>query len=1222
MNKNPFAPQPSYNPPQPPLPPGPPPPQPSQPDYSAYWAAAAAAQSHATPSYNAQWPGSAAPAPAAPARPPAEQSNLYANYGYGGQQSFQWQAQQQQQRAPQIQFQPPQPQPPPPQQYNPYQPQQAAAFAQPYVPQAGPTPLPPPPIVQQPYAPPQHQQQQQRQFFPPPQRHNQPHQPQHQQHQQFAHGVHHTPPQHLPPAKRIKYEASGPHARPPPQQVPPPPQPQFQPPPPPPGPMGQQSQMGGGFGAGRPNGQGGSMPRGGGPGGRGGGGAGRGRGGNMGNNRGGSGRGRGGSMYNSSGRGGGQGGQQLKGHGSRGNFGGNRDYGNRRGGSFSGGGSGGVSGGGHGHQQGAGGSYRGRGQGPNYGSNYTRGGRHESGGTFGSRDGVMSSSFVSTTSSSGKKDENRRTLTDFKIVGLEVRELDWSWGVLPSAEVPAKDEPTDAEHVPPMASPQNEDETSNAEPAQGPVEAPATSTDSAPSQPAKQESDDAVPIKGEPSTAGDTTEPSTPAPSSVPTTKALSDMPAPSPPPSRIRIYFHTPVTPDDSHPIPHGTGSFNLASSSDAGTRKGKRKKLEDDDGDIEERRAPPPPPGGQHERAMSVEGVDRDSVAPSVAETTSEGDWLMAAIGEDEGDEADGEGDLHVSEVDPQADGDGSGYVAETEDGNIGGTGSDHDHDHVDEGESGLSNHDSVPEDPPGLGDGQLLDDAHSALAASREAGAKGSSDAPSGSTGAGGAVQELNGHGSVAIPHPEQQSPEPPGVAVVVQEQSDVAVKPAAEPAPSAVSLDVPIVAVSDASDSTVASSHASADSVIAPPEPTVTAAEQSADSVSSPDAQVPPSTQPDSITSSADGGDLPLTQEISFGDVRSSTLNDDTAYDSATQVETQIDELASPEATTLISGSSISTYGELNQLPLKADPHPGLPTPSANRLSISYAGGTKRLVINAEVVESLKVFRAEGRIEVRMTLEKEETNGLNGVLIESLSEATKSYTPLETLSAAVESDSTVPPFSKATLPCKVILLVHLDTERPLSEPKWVKSGDVQEWLKSMFGRMFWVAGDAAEGWEKKIEVVDPDPAPTIWTVLEGWSVNSPVGTLTERQRFLRTHMTESDNILEILLRLVRGERATPFSQSSPAISAPSISGPLLSALSQGSAHGAQQTHVSLAVLAMVRMAVEYAKRAVGEEKGKSEVEERVGEIIRCLPSHLLYKSLDGIFKEWKVEKKGGR
>lgn len=141
-----------------------------------------------------------------------------------------------------------------------------------------------------------------------------------------------------------------------------------------------------------------------------------------------------------------------------------------------------------------------------------------------------------------------------------------------------------------------------------------------------------------------------------------------------------------------------------------------------------------------------------------------------------------------------------------------------------------------------------------------------------------------------------------------------------------------------------------------------------------------------------------------------------------------------------------------------------------------------------------------------------------------------------------------------------------------------------------------------------------------MLEAWAINSNVGQTTERQRFLRTHMTETDNILEILLRLVRGERAS-YSQSTSVISAPSVSGPLLSALSQGSAHGAQQTHVSLAVLAMFRLAVEFAKKADGED-GRVVVEERVGEIIRCLPSHLIYKSLDGIFKEWRVEKKGGR
>ena len=70
-------------------------------------------------------------------------------------------------------------------------------------------------------------------------------------------------------------------------------------------------------------------------------------------------------------------------------------------------------------------------------------------------------------------------------------------------------------------------------------------------------------------------------------------------------------------------------------------------------------------------------------------------------------------------------------------------------------------------------------------------------------------------------------------------------------------------------------------------------------------------------------------------------------------------------------------------------------------------------------------------------------------------------------------TLPPFWRLVLPATVTLSLYLDTERPLSEPKWAKTGDVQEWLRSMFGRMFWVAGEAAEGWEKKIHVVDPDP-----------------------------------------------------------------------------------------------------------------------------------------------------
>ena len=119
-----------------------------------------------------------------------------------------------------------------------------------------------------------------------------------------------------------------------------------------------------------------------------------------------------------------------------------------------------------------------------------------------------------------------------------------------------------------------------------------------------------------------------------------------------------------------------------------------------------------------------------------------------------------------------------------------------------------------------------------------------------------------------------------------------------------------------------------------------------------------------------------------------------------------------------------------------------------------------------------------------------------------------------------------------------------------------------------------------------------------------------------------MTDSNNVLEVLLRLVRGERATPFSQNGSVSSTSSLSGPLLAAWDPASPHAAQQSHVSLAVIALVRLAEQFAEQVAGEGKGKTQVDDRVGEIIKSLPSHLLYKSLDGMFKEWRAEKKGGR
>jgi len=89
-------------------------------------------------------------------------------------------------------------------------------------------------------------------------------------------------------------------------------------------------------------------------------------------------------------------------------------------------------------------------------------------------------------------------------------------------------------------------------------------------------------------------------------------------------------------------------------------------------------------------------------------------------------------------------------------------------------------------------------------------------------------------------------------------------------------------------------------------------------------------------------------------------------------------ASPASNTLQTTSSASTQGDSPTVPQKSDIPSGR-TPSANRLSISYAGGNRRLVIDAEVVQSFKLFRQEGRVEVIIYLEKETEDCLKGIVV---------------------------------------------------------------------------------------------------------------------------------------------------------------------------------------------------------------------------------------------------
>jgi len=116
-----------------------------------------------------------------------------------------------------------------------------------------------------------------------------------------------------------------------------------------------------------------------------------------------------------------------------------------------------------------------------------------------------------------------------------------------------------------------------------------------------------------------------------------------------------------------------------------------------------------------------------------------------------------------------------------------------------------------------------------------------------------------------------------------------------------------------------------------------------------------------------------------------------------------------------------------------------------------------------------------------------------------------------------------------------------------------------------------------------------------------------------------MAETDNILEILLRLCVGN-VQPLYAAAPAISPPSVAGPLRAALSPGSPHSAQQTHVSLAVLAVWRMTIEYALRHSRRRSYRGRG--APGEIIRCLlhiyciRAWTAFSRMEGREEEWQM------
>lgn len=257
-------------------------------------------------------------------------------------------------------------------------------------------------------------------------------------------------------------------------------------------------------------------------------------------------------------------------------------------------------------------------------------------------------------------------------------------------------------------------------------------------------------------------------------------------------------------------------------------------------------------------------------------------------------------------------------------------------------------------------------------------------------------------------------------------------------------------------------------------------------------------------------------------------------------------------------------------------------------------------------------------------------------------------------------------------KTTIIVTLDRFSPATG-EWLKSGEVDEWLATLSGSSpAAVAAVAAtssasaaaaattqHAWTGKIRVLDPDPPPTMQDVYAEWSSRSFLGSGRDRRRFIQEYLQTSRGQIEILCRLVRGERASSSSSTNASGAAsPSLAsyatagaggagaGPLAAAARKTS-FSSHQTHLSLAVLALFGLAEEYAGKlgegaggssggAVKKEeetkggggeasaklkgKGKArsgsrgredeDFEKRIDALLMSMPQNLIWRALDGM------------
>ncbi|CEH18026.1 hypothetical protein CBOM_04458 [Ceraceosorus bombacis] len=182
----------------------------------------------------------------------------------------------------------------------------------------------------------------------------------------------------------------------------------------------------------------------------------------------------------------------------------------------------------------------------------------------------------------------------------------------------------------------------------------------------------------------------------------------------------------------------------------------------------------------------------------------------------------------------------------------------------------------------------------------------------------------------------------------------------------------------------------------------------------------------------------------------------------------------------------------------------------------------------------------------------------------------------------------------------LIINVQLDRPTTlEDKWLRSGDVGEWLSALPAFSTRVSEPV---WQEKIHVADPDPLPTVSQVCQDWTNKSSIGTPRERRRFIADQLQGGEAMHEIVAQIMRNP-------NNPALSKHEVAPPLLETFDK-TAFSANQNHLALAALRLLDLIQEYG--AASGTSGEL-ILTHLNDLIMALPTTVIFKALDALWKE---------